>query len=346
MTRRNQPIIWEVLGVLLLSLVFGIAATPADSQDKIRISYSALSPNVGVLWVARTEGFYKKHGLDAEMLFIESGSLTSQALAAGEIGVAHNAGAPAIISNASGSGEMIIMGLVNSLEYSLVATPKLKRAEDLKGKKIGVSRIGSSSHAAVAIALDHFKLEPKRDGITIIQGGTTTSRVSALKAGSVDATVVDPSFVPFLKAEGYKELSYLGDLGIAYQHAALVANRGYMKKNREKVLRVVKACIEATAFIIQDRNTVEIKRVLNRYFKFDDPGKTDDAYKAVKNYALAARKPYPTVEGVSALIRFFGRFNPAVAKIAPMDVIDTSLVEELDKSGFIEAAYRQAALVK
>jgi NitT/TauT family transport system substrate-binding protein len=341
MTRRSDHGRKKVCRMLLVVLIGSLAAIPTAAQERIRISYSALSPNVGVLWIAQSEGFYKKHGLESEMLFIESGSLTSQALAAGEIGVAHNAGAPAIISNASGSGEMIIMGMVNSLEYSFVATPKLKGIEDLKGKRIGVSRIGSSSHAAVAIALDHFKLDPKRDEITIIQGGTTTSRVSALKVGSIDATVVDPSFVPFLKADGYKELSYLGDLGIAYQHATLVAHRGYMKKNREKVLRVVRACIEATAFITQDRNAPAVKRVLNKYLKFDDSTKTDDAYKAVKSYALRARKPYPTVEGVAALIRFFARFNPAVAKISTSDVIDSSLVEELDKSGFIDRLYKQ-----
>ncbi len=327
----------------LVGLILSLAVIPVKAQDKMRISYSALSPNVGLFWIAHEEGFYKKHGLNAELIFIESGSLTSQALAAGEIGVAHNAGAPAIISNASGSGEMIIMGLVNSLEYSLIASPKLKGLEDLSGKKIGVSRIGSSSHAAVAIALGHFKLDPKRDKIAILQTGTTTSRISALKAGSLDATVVDPSFVPVLKREGLKELSYLGDLGIAYQHAATVANRSYMQRNRDRVLRVVKALVEAGAFLSQDRNAPEVKRVVNKYLKFDDPAKTEDAYKALRSYTQKARKPYPTVEGVSALIRFFAPFNPAVAKIGPEQVIDSSLVEELDRSGFIDTVYRQAA---
>ncbi len=202
------------LQTILAGLVFAITVIPAAGQEKMRISYSALSSNSAVMWVAQEHGFYKKHGLDAELLFIESGTLTSQALAAGEIGVAHNAGAPAIISNASGSGEMIIMGLVNSLDYSLVAVSTVKSMEDLKGKRIGVSRIGSSSHAAVAIALDHFRMDARRDGITIMQSGTTTSRISALKAGSLDATVVDPAFVPTLKVEGLRELSYLAGLGI------------------------------------------------------------------------------------------------------------------------------------
>jgi len=343
MTQPSRNIANNGLRAVIVCLLLVAITIPAQGQDKINISYSALAPSVAFLWIAHEERFFKKHGLNAEIILIESGSLTSQALASGEIGIAHNAGAPAIIANASGSGETIIMGTVNSLEYSMVGTSKLKGIEDLKGKRIGVSRIGSSSHAAVAIALDHFKLDPNRDKITIMQSGTMTTRVAGLRAGSIDATVVDPSFVPFLKREGFRDLGYLGDLGIPYQHEVMVSTRSYMKQNREKALKAVKAIIEATAFIAQDRNAPEVKRVLSKYLKFDDPAKTEDAYRAVKSYAFRVRKPYPTVEGVTALIHFFGRYNPKVEKIAAKDVIDSSLVEELDKNGFIDAVYRQTS---
>ena len=324
----------SAVGVILWTL--GI---PVGAQEKISISISALAPSVASLWIPHEEGFFKKHGLNAELILIESGSLTSQALAAGEIGIAHNAGAPAIIANASGSGETIIMGLINVLEYSLVGTAKLKGIEDLKGKRIGVSRIGSSSHAAVAIALDHFKMDPSKDNITFIQSGTMTTHVSGLKAGSIDATVVDPSFVPFLKREGFKDLGYLGELGIPYEHEVLVSTRFYLKQHRDQVLKAVKAVIEGIAFTAQERNAPEVKRVLSKYLKFD-AAKTEDAYKAVKSYAIRSRKPYPTIEGVNALIRFFARYNQAVAKITPANVIDSTLVEELDKSGFIDSLYK------
>jgi hypothetical protein len=306
MSRLKTTNIRTLIQPLLAALSLWAIVAPARAQEKIAISYSAVAPSVASLWIPHEEGFFKKHGLNADLILIESGSLTSQALAAGEIGIAHNAGAPAIIANASGSGETIIMGLINGLEYSLVGTVKVKGIEDLKGKRIGVSRIGSSSHAAVAIALDHFKMEPSRDKITFIQAGTMTTRVGALRAGSIDATVVDPSFVPFLTKEGFKELGYLGNMGIPYQH---------------------------------DRNAAEVKRVLGKYLKLD-AGKTEDAYKAVKSYAIRARKPYPTIEGVDALIQFFARYNQAVAKITHASVIDSALVEELDKSGFIDALYK------
>ena len=339
MTRPRLKIVRKVVQAHLVGLILWAAASPVWAQEKISISYSAVAPSVVSLWIPREEGFFKKHGLNAEIILIESGSLTSQALAAGEIGIAHNAGAPAIIANASGSGETIIMGLINSLEYSLVGTAKLKGIEDLKGKRIGVSRIGSSSHAAVAIALDHFKLDPSRDKITFMQSGTMTTRVAGLKAGSIDATVVDPSFVPFLMREGFKDLGYLGEMGIPYQHEVLVSSRSYLKQHRDLVLKAVKAVIEGIAFTAQDRNAPEVKRVLGKYLKFD-AAKTEDGYKAVKSYALRDRKPYPTVEGVNALIRFFARYNPAVAKMIAANVIDSTLVEELDKSGFIDALYK------
>ena len=327
---------------LTIAVLLGLIP-PVVAQEKISLSYSALSPSTAFLWIPREKGFFKKHGLDAEIILIESGTLTSQALASGEIGIADNAGAPAIISNASGSGEMIIMGLVNSLEYNMVSTKQVKDLTDLKGKRIGVSRIGSSSHAAVEIALDHFKLDAKRDAITFVQSGTMTTRVAGLRAGSIDATVVDPAFVPFMLKEGYKDLGYLGKFGIPYQHESLDSSKAYLAKHRDTALKAVKGIIEGIAFIAQERNASDVKRVLGKYLKFDDPAKTEDAYKSLKGYALNIRKPYPTNEGVNSLINFLAKFNPNVAKVTVQDVVDASLVGELDRTGFIDAVYKEMA---
>jgi NitT/TauT family transport system substrate-binding protein len=325
---------------IALTLLVGFIQS-AFAQEKIRLSYSAISPSTAFLWIPREKGFFKKHGLDAEIILIESGTLTSQALASGEIGIADNAGAPAIISNASGSGETIIMGLVNSLEYNMVSTKQVKDLMDLKNKRIGVSRIGSSSHAAVEIALDHFKLDAKRDNITFVQSGTMTTRVAGLRVGSIDATVVDPGFVPFMLKEGYKDLGYLGKFGIPYQHESLDSSKAYLAKHRDTALMAIKGIIEGIAFIANERNAPDVKRVLVKYLKFDDPAKIDDAYKSVRGYAVNIRKPYPSNEGVSSLINFLARFNPKVAKLTVQDVVDSSLVAELDKSGFIDTIYRE-----
>jgi len=332
----------------LLLAVFGVMtlfafAARAAAQEKIRLSYSALSPSTAFLWIPKEKGFFKKHGLDVEILLIESGSLTSQALASGEIGIADNAGAPAIISNASGSGETIIMGLVNSLAYNIVATKQVKDFADLKNRRIGVSRIGSSSHAAVAIGLDHFKLDAKRDNITYVQSGTMTTRIAGLRAGSIDATVVDPGFVPFLVSEGFKDLGYLGKFGIPYQHESLDSSKAYLAKHRGTALNAVKGIIEGIAFIAQERNAAEVKRVLAKYLKFEEQAKIDDAYKSLRGYALDIRKPYPTDEGVDSLIKFLAKFNPKVASVTVKDVVDSSLVAELDKSGFIDSVYKEMA---
>jgi NitT/TauT family transport system substrate-binding protein len=259
---------------LLLAILSGTMviafAVRGSAQERIRLSYSALSPNTAFLWIPKEKGFFRKHGLEVEILLIESGSLTSQALASGEIGIADNAGAPAIISNASGSGETIIMGLVNSLAYNIVATKQVKDLTDLKNKRIGVSRIGSSSHAAAAIGLDHFKLDAKRDNITYVQSGTMTTRIAGMRAGSIDATVVDPGFVPFLTNEGFKDLGYLGKFGIPYQHESLDSSKAFLAKQRATALNAVKGIIEGIAFIAQERNAPEVKRVLAKYLKFEE----------------------------------------------------------------------------
>src|ERR1043165_6212945 len=233
MAKKTCRKLWQKLLFSVLSGAVVITfAVHGSAQERIRLSYSALSPSTAFLWIPKEKGFFKKHGLEVEILLIESGTLTSQALASGEIGIADNAGAPAIISNAAGSGETIIMGLVNSLAYNIVATKQVKDFADLKNRRIGVSRIGSSSHAAVAIALDHFKLDANRDNITYVQSGTMTTRIAGMRVGSIDATVVDPGFVPFLVSEGFKDLGYLGKFGIPYQHESLDSSKAFLAKNR------------------------------------------------------------------------------------------------------------------
>jgi NitT/TauT family transport system substrate-binding protein len=341
--RNHTKCFAKAVVAILCAAIMGSFAVSGLAQERIRLSYSALSPSTAFLWIPKEKGFFKKNGLDVEILLIESGSLTSQALASGEIGIADNAGAPAIISNASGSGETIIMGLVNSLAYNMISTKQIKDLTDLKTRRIGVSRIGSSSHAAVAIALEHFKLDAKRDNITYVQSGTMTTRIAALRAGSIDATVVDPGFVPFLVDEGFKDLGYLGKFGIPYQHESLDSSKAFLAKHRGTALKAVKGIIEGIAFIAQERNAPEVKQVLGKYLKFDDPSKIDDAYASLRGYAVNIRKPYPTEEGVESLIRFLAKFNPKVAQVTVKDVVDSSLVAELDKSGFIDTVYKEMA---
>jgi ABC-type nitrate/sulfonate/bicarbonate transport system substrate-binding protein len=347
MAKKTCRKLWQKLLFSVLSGAVVITfAVHGSAQERIRLSYSALSPSTAFLWIPKEKGFFKKYGLEVEILLIESGTLTSQALASGEIGIADNAGAPAIISNASGSGETIIMGLVNSLAYNIVATKQVKDFADLKNRRIGVSRIGSSSHAAVAIALDHFKLDANRDHITYVQSGTMTTRIAGIRAGSIDATVVDPGFVPFLVSEGFKDLGYLGEFGIPYQHESLDSSKAFLAKNRPTALNAVKGIIEGIAFIAQERNAPEVKRVLAKYLKFKEQAKIDDAYTSLRGYAVAIRKPYPTDDGVDSLIKFLAKFNPKVANMTVKDVVDSSLVAELDKSGFIDSVYKETARAK
>jgi hypothetical protein len=111
-------------------------------------------------------------------------------------------------------------------------------------------------------------------------------------------------------------------------------------------LNAVKGIIEGIAFIAQERNAPEVKRVLAKYLKFEEQAKIDDAYTSLHSYAVAIRKPYPTDEGVDSLIKFLAKFNPKVANMTAKDVVDSSLVAELDKSGFIDSIYKEMARAK
>jgi NitT/TauT family transport system substrate-binding protein len=156
--------------------LFAALVCPVWAQEgpkKLLVAHAGLISTHASVWLAEDYGFYKKHGLDVTAVFTGSGSVTSQALVAGEAKVASTSVGPTAGAVSAGADLAIIAGLIHILPYQFWVQPQVHRPEDLKGKRVAISTYGSGSHLAAEVALQLLGLDPARDKITIIQVGNS-----------------------------------------------------------------------------------------------------------------------------------------------------------------------------
>ncbi|HEV8723300.1 MAG TPA: ABC transporter substrate-binding protein [Candidatus Binatia bacterium] len=313
------------LFLLFFLLEQGLAA------DKIRVAFSAISPTQGVLWVADVGGLFGKNGISAEMIYTRAAIET---LIAGEVQFGQMTGSLMFSARLQGADPVMLAGVQDILNDRLVVRPNINSVEDLKGKRIGVFRFGSASHLRMLNVLPRYGMG-ERD-ITFLQVGDTPERLIALHGGSIDATLLAPPDHFEALRLGMKILLNLRDLNVPYQGTGLVTTQRLLGKNRDLARRFVKAFVEAIHLV--RTNPAVSKRALARYRQTKDEKQIEDAYQTLRE--IVKPKPYPSIDGFKTIIKDAIDRIPAAKTANPKDFIDTSLLEELDRSGYIDGLYR------
>src|SRR5574341_2656549 len=227
-------------------ILAGSAILEGQELKKIKIGYPAISYNQIHIWVAKDAGLFKKYGLDAELVFFRGGQLATQALVAGDppivnIGLVIQAGL-------QGHDVVLIASSESAYYYSVVSRPAISKIEQLKGKRLGVSGFGSASHNAALILLRRLNLEPNKD-VTLLVAGPTMERLTAMSAGSIDATLLTPTEAVLAKKRGFGEIYDLLDMGVEIQGNGFATSRGFIKANRAAAKGALKGYVEAIYYI-------------------------------------------------------------------------------------------------
>ena len=320
--------IWFCFGGLILLCS---ARSEVLAADKIRVAYSAVAPTQGVLWVAEVGGLFSKNGLSAEIVYTRAAIET---LIAGEVEFGQMTGALMFSARLQGADPVMLAGVQDILNDRLVVRPNINSVEDLKGKRVGVFRFGSASHMRMLNVLPRYGMG-ERD-VTFLQVGDTPERLIALNGGSIDATLLSPpDHLEALRA-GTKILLNLRDLNVSYQGTGLVTTQRLLARNRDLARRVVKTFVEAIHLV--RTNPALSKRAFAKYRQTKDEKRIEDAYQSLRE--VVKPKPYPSVEGFKTIINDALERIPAAKTANPKDFIDTSLLEELDRSGYIDLLYR------
>ena len=324
-------------GTANLSLAAFIGAAtlqiPCNAADKVRIGYTSPTPNHGVLWVADTSSLFKKNNLDLEIVYMP-GNISLPSLLSGEIQFAQMTGALMSPGRLQGGDPVMLLSVQDYLDDRIVARPNFKSIEELKGKRIGISRFGAASHMRVLNLLPRFGLGEK--DVTFLQIGDTPARVVALVGGSIDASSFSPPDHLAAAKAGMKILFNMRELNVAYQGTGLVTTQRQLQKNRDIVKRMVKTYVEAIHMI---RTNPEVsKRAFAKYRKTNDEKQLDEAYDTLRE--IVRPKPYPSVEGFKTIFKDVSDRIPAAKTANPKEFIEASFLEEFDRSGYIDGLYR------
>ena len=330
------------VGITVARALVSIAAeTPAAQPlKKVVIGYSSISAASSSAWFAYEGGFFRKNGLDAQLIFVESGSRMVQTLISGDVVAAQAAGAPVIQSKLQGSGVVIIAGLLNTMDYKFVVSRDITRPDQLKGKTVAVSRVGSSSDFATRYALEKYGLIPDKD-VAILQIGSQPARFSALETGKIHGVMIAIPLTSKAAKMGLNTLADLQMLGLEYQHTSLAVSQNLIKTQPDLVRNVLKSFVEGIHYAKTHRK--EAIAILAKYLRSDDSDALQEAYEA-ELQGLIPEKPYPTTKGIQIILREMGVKDPNARSARPEQFVDLSFMKELDSSGFIDRLYKSRAV--
>ena len=316
--------------VLLLSL--GLAPAVGWTADKLGVLYSALSVSYSMPWIARESGLFRKYNLDVDLVYIPSSGVANAALLGGDVEVALAGGIGTVRAYVQGATDLVFIGgFKNALTHSIVAKPEIKTTAELKGKKIGVTRIGSNSHYFAVQALRRAGLDASRD-VTIIQSGGEPEIVVALINGSLDAASITTPSDNRAIAQGFHYLLYGPDLKIPYAAANITTRRATIAKRPQVLKEFMEAMAEA-AKVLHTNKEFSYK-VLAKYLGINDMKILDAAYGA--EIKVLERRLEIRPEGLQAILEDVVKTEPRAKNIKPQDMVDRRYLDDLEKNGFFD----------
>jgi NitT/TauT family transport system substrate-binding protein len=323
--------------LLVITLVFVCSAawlSQSAAQDKklekIRIGGGGVGAPQMTMWFAKEANLYEKHGLAVEAVHIPGSSMAVQALLSGELPIIQLGGTASMQANFAGADTVIVATILKKFLFSIFSRPEFTQIADLKGKLFGATRFGTLSDFASRFALEKNGLNPERD-ITMVQTGGQPETVLALLTGKVQAAALSVPAILRAKKANMRELLDMAKLEATIHQNGVVTTRKYLKTNEDVVRRFLRAYTEGA--VLAKRNKDFATRVMAKYLATNDREILEDAYERVTLHLEIP--PYPTLEGVSVLLKSLEKTQPKAREAKPEDFIDPRLVRELDKSGFI-----------
>ena len=320
--------------IILCALFAPVFVFPSIAQtEPIRLAYSSISGAMAPLWVAQDYGYFRRHGVDLQLLYIGGGSVATQALLGGDVQFVRLGANAVVQASLRGASLKMIGNTINTLVFSLMARPEVQTAKELKGRKIGLTRLGGSTDFALDLALKKWGLRRGSD-VAVLQTGGMPQLLGAITGGVVDAGVVSPPTNLSAAKLGLKELVDFGEIGIVYPNSPLATSQLFLEKNRATALRVLRAYSEGIHRVKADKEGT--MKVLARYTKVNDPEILAELYRI---YGVKYLEPIPRVR-LDAVDEVLRSEVKAGAGVKASDFIDNSLVAELEQQGLFQTLYR------
>jgi NitT/TauT family transport system substrate-binding protein len=315
---------------LLTAIALIVLSLPASAADKLRISYSAVNATQAHFWVAQEKGFFAKHGLEGELLYINSGSMNIAALVGGSVQIA--GGGPVSIEARLRGIKLLILG--NPLPWlasNLIVHPDIKGIPDLAGKLAGISRFGSSTDQGFRYLFRKNGLNVDRD-LKMLQMGGDSNRVAALKVGTIQYTFLGAAATDQARALGFRVMATAQQMAIPFPWTSVVVDENWLAKNREIAYRYMKCATESVVYL--KRNRADSERIISKYMKITDPKLAATEFDFVSS--LMPDYIAPTLDGIKLILENFVKEYPDAPRRDPKEFIDGSISERLKQERFVE----------
>ena len=318
----------------LITLVLVCWASDAASQplETLNASYASVTGSRIPLWIAKDAGLFEKYGLHVNLVVIAAGNAAIGALAVGDVEVLGAPGTTTIVSAAKGLSVAII-GTFGPGSWKLVAHPGITSVQELRGKTVGISRLGTGIEFATRRALLKLGFTPGKD-INILATGLSESnkRIMVMLQGKIDATLVSPDNMYEAETKGWKlsPLADLNDLGIYTSASDLSAKRDFLKNQRRRARAFMMAYCEAIWLGKNDKSVALAS--FRKQMRENDPRRLEVLY---RNYVLDALplKPYPMEEVIQSEIENLTPTVPELRGKRAADFIDKTILSELESEG-------------
>jgi NitT/TauT family transport system substrate-binding protein len=336
---KNALLTRTLFGLLiaLSVLSFGSMSFKALAADKLTGVYAAQTISMSMPWIAQQAGLFQKYKLDFQLIYIASAPAVTAALLGGDAEVSVGGGIGIIRAFVQGATDFVFIGGVkNALTQSILAKAEIKKPEDLKGKKIGISRIGSNTHYFVIQALRQKGMEPGRD-FTFIQTGGEPETFAALANGGIDAATMAPPVDAKAIAQGFHYVVYGPDLRIPYAAVILVSRRSVIAKRPQVVGQFMSAMAEAMKILHTDKEFTY--KVLGKQLRVTDMKLLEASY----NAEIKTLEPRLDIrlEALQAMLDEISQTDPRAKKVKPEDLIDRRYLDEMGKSGFFDQLWKR-----
>lgn len=309
---------------LWCALIFWLVYNPATEAQtgftQVRTAYSALSAGIGTLWLTQEQNIFKKHGLDSGLIYIRGGTTAVQALLAGEIQFGHLSPAPMMAAWAQGADFVWIGTTTHQMVFTLFGDASIGTGADLKGKKIGITRLGSASDLAVRAALEQFGLGSK--DVNLLSLGGIPEILAAMRAGALNAGILSPPTSTAARDLGYRAILHIPDLGREFTFSGIAAKRSFVQSQSE-VVRAYMAALTEGAKIYREDSRAAL-RVLRKYLRAEDRI-LESGY---KEYDKAiSSPPYPGLKGLEAVRESLLDSTPQLKQIDLKNFVDDRFVK-------------------
>ena len=330
-----EPIMKNLAKPFIVSIALLLLPGITRAAERITAAYTSIAAAYAPFWVAKDKGIFDKYNFDVRMVYMRGTVPTLAALANGELDFVQSGASP-FIPYAARGGDIALLGcLANKvIDYMLIAHPSITRIEQLRGKPIGISRVGDQTHHYVREILKRYGISLK--DVRLVQTGLQPERVAALRQGLTVASILNrPNNLP-LEQEGYKRLLDIEDLKLPAGVRCLITTRKIIKAKPAMVDNFVMAWLESVRFILTQKR--ETKQVISKYTLNTDDVHLEDAWNTLATQTEIP--PYASVSQLQGQANMMAEDQPDLARFDAKIMVDNSVIKKLEDSGWIKKLFR------